>query len=60
MHMPNGRRKAKAPAADMRLDAREVEEEIRRNRAANERFMKEYSEWFEAHSTSGRKRRKAS
>lgn len=59
--MPNGRRKGKPPAAArLRIDPREVEEEIRRNRAANERFLKEYSEWFEARSTKGGKRRRAS
>lgn len=59
MPMPNGRHKGKARPADLRIDPREVEEEIRRNRAANERFMKEYSEWFETRSTKRGKRRGA-
>jgi len=49
--MPSGSRKAVGPPGEPRFDAREVEEEIRRNREANERFQREYSEWFERNAT---------
>jgi hypothetical protein len=45
--MPSGSRKGKLRAADLQLDPKEIQEEIRRNRESNERFLREYSAWFE-------------
>ncbi len=55
--MPNGQGKGRPRGRDFAIDAREVEEEIRRNRESNERFVREYSEWFERHSTKRTKKR---
>ena len=54
--MPNGRGKSKPGGNRLRIDAAEVREEIRRNRESNERFMREYSEWFEKRSRGAKKR----
>jgi hypothetical protein len=55
--MPNGRGKGPPRRRAFSIDAREVEEEIRRNRASNEKFLREYSEWFERNSTKRPKKR---
>lgn len=55
--MPNGQGRSRPRGRGLAIDAREVEEEIRRNRESNERFLREYSEWFERHSTRRAKKR---
>jgi len=57
MRMPNGR--ARSKAARPGIDARDVEDEIRRNRESNEKFMRDYSAWFEEHRSKKQKGRKA-
>jgi len=57
--MPTGSRKKFPRAADLRLDPAEIREEIRRNRESNERFIREYSEWFERHAQKGLKKLRA-
>lgn len=58
MHMPNGRRRKESGPEEPRFDSKDVEREIQRNREQNERFQREYSAWFERHSTERPPKRK--
>ena len=56
--MPNGNRRSRPSPTDFKIDAADVEKEIKRNRKSNERFLQEYSEWFDATSQTRPRKRK--